>query len=276
MATAIPLVFGIGGQWLGGKFLAGFVGVKTGALVGGVGGMMLGSLLFPQESPSESLPRVSSYQTQTTLSGSAIPLVYGTRRIAGNIIILGDSHPYTVVHKSGGGGKGILGGGGSVKTTETRYRRSFLIGICEGPASVLRAWKGKEEIETTEFTLFDGLENSNIPTIIGAEYEFAHYKHLCCVWFEEYDLGNTDSVPMFTFEMSSELPSNLLAVCEKDDDDNSGYVFNVNGSHRCNIKAQDKTSYACLWHPNKSFYMTHGNFLVKCNRYGNIDTSFGS
>jgi len=213
MATAIPLVFGIGGQFLGGKFLAGVgigghvLGAAGGTLVGGIGGMVLGSLLFPQESPSESLPKVGSYQTQTTLSGSAIPIVKGTCRVAGNIIYLGDSHSYTIVHKSGGGGgKGIFGGGGgsSVTTTETRYRRSFLIGICEGPATIGRIWRGKEEILTSECTIFDGNDNvaAGLATIIGLE--FGHYKHLCCAWFEEYDLGTSDSVPMFTFEVGSD------------------------------------------------------------------------
>jgi len=270
MATAIPLVFGIGGQFLGGKFLAGVgigghvLGTAGGTLVGGIGGMMLGSLLFPQESPSESLPKVGSYQTQTTLSGSAIPIVKGTCRVAGNIIYLGDSHPYTIVHKSGGGGgKGIFGGGGgsSVTTTETRYRRSFLIGICEGPATIGRIWRGKEEILTSECTIFDGDDNVSAGLAVVTGLEFGHYKHLCCAWFEEYDLGTSDSVPMFTFEVGGDTGFRIcdLYACGYAKQIGSKYsiveAFNAKGnySHVVATGDQDSQAHFIRKHPTNGY-----------------------
>jgi len=192
---AIPLVTGVAGSWIGGTVL----GLGTvGAQVGGLVGSYLGARLFAKEGGHESLPKLDSYQTQTTLTGMAIPLIYGTRRIAGNVIYIGDLHPYTVKHKAEGG-KGI--GGPSVTSTEIRYRRSFLVGICEGPVdTILRIWKGKEEIDITTVDIFIGDGNAGLSVITGLE--FGHYKHLCCAWFEEYDLGNYDSIPMFTFEVS--------------------------------------------------------------------------
>lgn len=205
MAVAVPLVFGIGGQVLGG-----WVGGSVGAIIGGVGGAYLGSLMFPQESPSTSLPKIDSYQTQTTLSGSAIPIVRGTCRVAGNVIYLGDPHPYQVVSKTSSGGKGFGGGSDDVVSTQTRYRRSFLIGICEGPATIGKMWRGKEAVLTSCCTIFNGDGNTGLAATTGLE--FGYWKYLCCAWFEEYDLGTADSVPLFTFEVNCDVEFRICDI----------------------------------------------------------------
>lgn len=267
MAVAIPLVFGIGGQYVGGAVLGGVIGVVAGEAVGGLAGMYLGSLLFPQKDPNRGLPKLGSYQQQTTLSGSAIPVVYGTVRIAGNIVILGDGHPYTITHKAEGG-KGFLGGGGR-ESNETRYRRSFLIGICEGPATVTRVWRGKEEISIEDMDIYRGDGNAGLAEDV--EKEFAHYKNLCCAWFEEYDLGNYDSVPSFTFEVAREIPPLLLAVGLANE--NIGAVFDEKGVTFVTLHS-NLPSHSCMWH-DKGAYVIEGNTLTKRNIYGLKDPSFG-
>ena len=113
---------------------------------------------------------------------------------------------------------------------ETRYRRSFFIGICEGTRHVLRCWKGKDEVELNvnqgqqyaEFLWYsislqlpaaapyatvvyngDGA-NQGLAELIGED--FAKYKHMCGVFFLNFELGPTQSIPNFTFEVSQDIP----------------------------------------------------------------------
>ncbi len=175
-------------------------------------------------SPGMKMPRLSNYPVQTAMKGGAIPKVYGRKRVAGNIIWCGPPIAYEVRHETGGeGGKG--GGGGSSYAIETKYKRSFLIGICEGPAAFINIWKGKEQLatlnpsqETVEhfdfgtisgyktwtsepLTLFQGIDNAGIKALTGEDY--GDYPDLCCIFFEDYDLGGTQAIPNFSFEVES-------------------------------------------------------------------------
>ena len=191
--------------------------------------------LFTKTSSPDNIqmPKLSNYPVQTAARGVPISKVYGTDRVAGNIIYAGPPEPYQVRHEAGetsGGGKG----GGSTETQyayETKYRRSFLIAICEGPAVVLKIWKGKKQISlshtqtnteykdfephpsilapsagvktwtTQPITLFDGTDNVGIKDLTGKD--FGEYPKLCCAFFEDYDLGNQQAISNFTFEVAS-------------------------------------------------------------------------
>ncbi|GAH98803.1 unnamed protein product, partial [marine sediment metagenome] len=61
-------------------------------------------------------------------------------------------------------------------------------------------WKGKRYFTAGNETLFAGDGNSGLQALVGSE--FAHYKNLCCVFFNEVDLGHSDSIPNFTFEVT--------------------------------------------------------------------------
>ena len=177
------------------------------------------------------MPTVSQYPLQTAERGTPIAKVYGTRRLAGNLIYAGPAIPYQVRHEAGEtttttGGKG---GGGETETEmqyvyETKYRRSFLLAICEGPADVIRIWKGNQEISINyaqlneqfygnglgdgfvvtwfalPITVFDGNGNEGIKALTSLDY--GEWPNLCCVFFENYDLGNSQALPNFTFEVN--------------------------------------------------------------------------
>lgn len=145
------------------------------------------------------MPKFGSYPVQGASKGGPIPKVYGQKRLAGNIIWAGDTIPYTIKHEIDAGGKG--GGGDDAESWETRYRKSFLIAVCEGPASILKAWKGKNEISISDFTWFEGDGNSGIRALTGEDY--GDYPNMACAFFEDYDLGNAEAVPNFTFEVAS-------------------------------------------------------------------------
>jgi hypothetical protein len=200
MVVAIPLVFGLAGQWLGGLALGGILGAELAGAVGYMAGTYLGYALFPQAAGAISMPKVSSYPTQGTYVGSCVPVVLGTARIAGNLVNLGPAIPYTVTHKAEGG-KGGMFGGSAPEAEETRYRRSFFIALCHGEATITKAWKGKEEIPLSSFTTFTGDGNSGLSIVIGDQY--AKYAKVCGAYFDSYDVGNTDAVPQFTFLVSS-------------------------------------------------------------------------
>ncbi|GAI95985.1 unnamed protein product, partial [marine sediment metagenome] len=156
----------------------------------------------------------------------------------------------------------------------TRYKRSFLIGLCEGPASVLRAWKGKKEIPLNDFTIFDGNNNTGMNIIIGKE--FANYKNLCCVFFDEYDLGNQDVLPNFQFEVSFIPSYNLVfggdntSLTWLDSSLNESINYTIPGGSIAEI-VRDVYFQA----NRKTFAVTEEGYLHLFNKDGIPDTSWG-
>ncbi len=71
---------------------------------------------------------IGSLQFQTSQKGGAIPLVYGTTRVAGNLL---DYQDFTATPVSSGiKGKG---GGAGKGTQEYDYSASIVMGLCQGP-----------------------------------------------------------------------------------------------------------------------------------------------
>jgi hypothetical protein len=123
---------GLGGAMLGGWLLGPTIGVGLGYL----GGSFVGQMLFPTKTKM-GMPAAAQYPTQQAMKGQSIPIGYGTNRVAGNMIWLGDLQTYTVEQ----GGKG-----GGPEVEQTMYYRSFCFALCEGERHVLRGWAGKHEI----------------------------------------------------------------------------------------------------------------------------------
>lgn len=110
--------------------------VGIGASVGWLGGVIVGNLLFGQKGgPTQEGSRLSDLSVQSSTYGSALPLVYGTMRFAGNVIWstpLQETRHVQTQH----GGKG--GGGGSSTQVTYTYSVSFAVGLCVGPVSTIR------------------------------------------------------------------------------------------------------------------------------------------
>src|SRR5579872_1712867 len=110
---------------------------------------MAGLFFSPAKTQAKQHPAVSGLQIQTSAYGKVIPIVYGTTRLAPNLIWYGDFQ--AIAHQSsppssgkGGvaGGSGGKGGGGA--TTYT-YTAAVMLGLCEGPIEGLgQAWASKE------------------------------------------------------------------------------------------------------------------------------------
>lgn len=200
MAVAIPLVFGIGGAWLGGTVGGVFGMAMIGSAVGYLAGHTLGAMIVgPPDSPKVGDRLPSGYPIQGAMKGPPRPVVFGTTRLAGNVVEAGPLESYTVRHTSGGKG----GFGGGQVTTQVMYRRSFYIDICHGPAHIIRIWKGKRVFTSSAITTFtgDGV-NIGLEALIGKE--FCNYRYSCGAHFNNLELGASGQVPNFVFEVSSE------------------------------------------------------------------------
>ncbi len=134
-ALALGLVGAGIGAMVGGTFM-GMSMVRVGWTVGSTLGRMVSG--GSSDGMHVTGPRLSDLRVQAATEGSAIPTLYGTSRMAGNIIW---STPIneTKHTESSGGGKGG-GGGGSTQTTYT-YDATFAVAFCEGPiVGVRRIW----------------------------------------------------------------------------------------------------------------------------------------
>jgi hypothetical protein len=111
-------------------------GIIAGASIGGALGGISGSLLFPEQMdlnlPPPPQPRESRLQISTY--GEAIPVVYGSGRLAGNIIYMQDVQETVVRSRHRNNGVRYYD---MVKT----YTATFAIAFCEGPVvGVSRIW----------------------------------------------------------------------------------------------------------------------------------------
>src|SRR5574337_1854848 len=108
--------------------------------IGFLGGSLLGNLLFPGKQEG---PRLHNLKLQGSYYGRMIPIVYGTFRLAGQVVWQTD----LTEHKHTSGGKG-----GPQVTTYT-YTASFAIKVCKGPvAGIVTIWANGEVIYDTTGT----------------------------------------------------------------------------------------------------------------------------
>jgi hypothetical protein len=70
-------------------------------------GSMLGGVLFPQDGPPDQIqegPRLHDLKVQSSAHGAMLPLVYGTVRIAGNVIWAADLEEQVVTETTSASG----------------------------------------------------------------------------------------------------------------------------------------------------------------------------
>jgi hypothetical protein len=181
---------------------AGSLGAGTflAAVAGGVGGYLGGfvdrSIFGSKTRINQEGTRLTDLMVQVSTYGKALPIVYGSGRIAGNVIW---SRPIketvTTTTQSSGGGKG--GGGGSVETTTTSYTYSIscAVAICEGPIDkIIRAWADSKQLDLTQgnYTLYLGNE-TQLPDTFMASFHPAGqtpaYRGMAYVVIKDFPLG---------------------------------------------------------------------------------------
>ncbi|MGD9815056.1 MAG: glycoside hydrolase/phage tail family protein [Hyphomonadaceae bacterium] len=198
------LVLSTVGQALGSR-LPGALGA-LGATLGRAAGAMLGGVIDQQLfGARREGPRLTDLHLQGSSEGASIPAVFGSVRIAGQVIWAARFKEHAETQS--GGGKGG-------PTTRTyRYTLSFAVGLCEGEvARIGRVWANGEALDMSAIAwrLHAGGEDQApdplIEAIEGADRAPA-YRGLAYVVFEDLALdafGNT--IPQISFEVIRPAP----------------------------------------------------------------------
>jgi len=206
----LPIVGGAAGFMLGGP---------AGAMIGANLGLLAASGFAKSQRvqlPTVEGPRLAELRAQTSTYGNVIPRVYGSMRLAGNVIWATDikeSRNEHTVSQGGGGGKFNRGQRVSQTTVNYSYYITLAIAICEGPIDkIIRVWADSKCLTESVLSSAQGKYNvhlgseDQLPDDIIAKYKqagtFPAYRGIAYVVIEDFplaDFGNR--IPNFTFEV---------------------------------------------------------------------------
>jgi putative tail protein/outer membrane protein with glycine zipper len=202
-----------------GTALGASLGATLGGLIGGtVDYLTAGDQINRQES-------LAGLQIQASAYGQPMTQVFGTYRLAGNIIVSGPKETHE--HRTTQGGKG---GPKRVSITKT-YTIDLALALCDtlltGPMSgISKAWADGTLIYTNAFgaplptgwTFYPGTDTQPAdPTVAFWTGIGPRYIHTCYVVMSNYDMGPYPRVPNFTFEVTQgerPLPGVVTAMAE--------------------------------------------------------------
>lgn len=152
--------------------------------------------------------KILTFTVNTAEYGTAVPEIYGTTRIGGNIIYYDDftAHEHKETHRAG------KGGGKQTNITYT-YSVATIIGLCEGQiAGINRIWKDKEvynyPAEDVGLSLFDGASTQSPWSYVAQHHpdKSLPYNGLAYV-AGVIDLGDSAAMPTYNFEVKGKLLS---------------------------------------------------------------------
>ncbi|MEZ5691473.1 MAG: glycoside hydrolase TIM-barrel-like domain-containing protein [Rickettsiales bacterium] len=183
-------------------------GARVGSALGRIAGGIIDSNLNNGKLDGIRGGRLADLAVQSSAYGNMIPIIYGTVRIAGNIIwSLPIKEIIVTTTSSAGGGKG---GGGKVSQTSSSYSYSvtLAVAVCEGEISdIIRIWADAGQLDLSRYNIriYKGgesqLPDSLIQSIEGIDKTPA-YRGLAYVVFEDFPLADYGNrIPNFTFEV---------------------------------------------------------------------------
>lgn len=204
MATIVLQTAGtVAGTAVGGP-IGGFIGGQIGRIAGGT---IDNAIFGPTKLAAREGARLENLAVQTSTYGKMLPILYGTVRIAGNIIWARPIKETRVTTTVSSGGKGS---GSEVEQDQINYTYSvtLAIALCEGVIDeVVRVWADAKQLNLSQGTyrLFKGDETQTPDTLIesfeGVDKTPA-YRGTAYVVIEDFllaDYGNR--IPNFTFEV---------------------------------------------------------------------------
>lgn len=192
----------------------GVSGLAGAALMTGatVAGSYIDNQLFAADAPNVQGPRLSDLSVQSSAYATMIPILYGTTRIAGNIIWGQPIKERATTTSSGGGGKG--GPSVSQSSTTYSYYATLALAICEGEIDdVLRVWADSELIDpetaSSQYRLYKGGEDQ-LPDVLIEAFEGTGnapaYRGVAYVIIEDFPLAEYGNrIPNFTFEVQRKI-----------------------------------------------------------------------
>jgi hypothetical protein len=194
-----------------------YMGGVEGARYGWAVGTVVGGIVSPPKGPDG--PRLGDLSVQTSAYGQPIPRLWGTQRIAGQVIWA----TQLIERENEQGGKG-----GSSYSTYS-YSCSFAVGLCRGPIDgIARIWADGKLIynirpenlgnqvgyTATSMVVYQGTEDQEVdPTIQALMTDAPAYRGLAYVVFTGLELerfGNR--IPNLTFEVVSDGVEDLPAA----------------------------------------------------------------
>jgi len=147
-------------------------------------------------------PAYSGVQIQTSSQDVGLTIAWGQNRFAPNVIWYGDFASHKHKQKAGKGGG---------KVTSYTYSASFQMALCEGPIdSIGRVWKDQDTSGTLSslgITLFDGSYTQAPWGYLSTAHPSAAlaYRGVAYVAAANFDLGDSASLPQFSYEVASQL-----------------------------------------------------------------------
>lgn len=184
-------------------------GAYLGRFAGSAIGSAIDQRLFATTSHFQGA-RLTDVHIQASTEGASIPAVYGSIRIAGQVIWAARFKEHVSTHSSGGG----KGGGPRATSTDYTYSLSFAVGLCEGEiARIGRVWANGEpfDVSLATWRVYRGGEDQApdalIEAIEGADTAPA-FRGLAYLVFEDLPLerfGNT--IPQLSFEVIRPAPA---------------------------------------------------------------------
>ncbi len=202
-----PFMFLIGGGSGGfGRIALGAAGFAIGGMggfpaMGAAIGLALGSLLFPPKQERK-IRQVRGILGTSSVEGVPVAIIYGRVRVGGTIMWKDKVVFHQIVERTRTGGKG--GGESQSQVVDEWWTISIAFAIGEGPLSLHQIYAGKKKIGSTSQTWHAGTSNQGVDGFLSAKTGKAiAYRNTAYIVFHDFNLGRSDTLPQFTFEVSS-------------------------------------------------------------------------
>lgn len=184
-----------------GGYIGGAIGSAIGGSIGGGGGAR-----------HYEGARLEELVLQSSAYGKMIPIVFGSMRLAGNVIW---SRPLKEMQTTTTTGSGKGGGAGRSRSSSTSYSyyATLAIAICEGEITRLsRVWADAKLLDLSQGTyrLYKG-DEAQLPDPLIESFQGVGatpaYRGLAYVVIEDFPIGDFGNrIPNFTFEVQRHVP----------------------------------------------------------------------
>lgn len=164
----------------------------------------MGGIFGKGSTITNSETKIGALQIQQSTYGVPIPVIFGTNRVAGNLLDYIDfkAIPHTTTQTSGGKG------GGKVTQSNTTYTYTvmLIIGLCEGGiAGIGQIWNDKSIVELASLglSLFTGAPGQSPWSEMQSKHSerALNYPKTAYVAAPVFDLGSSANLPNLTFEV---------------------------------------------------------------------------
>lgn len=192
-----------------GSMIGGPIGGAIGAFIGNYAGeKLINTFGITNSNGSKKGHHLSNLAVQSSAYGEAIPILYGTTRLAGNVIWAQDIKEVANRTQNNSGGKSGLKQNSAKGDVYYSYYATLAIAMCEGPINeILRIWADTKLINISDYNIkiYKGTEtqmpDSLIESIKGIGNTPA-YRGLAYVVIEDFPLADYGNrIPNFTFEV---------------------------------------------------------------------------